>query len=272
MRRAILEAHMGAKQSPPPPINTRYVAKLAKKDWLKNLQTAYVVHRVVLRHARTKSHFVRYFGAASRNMHVIEQTARTLLPPEVVDEAEAQLVVRIDEAMRAIDKATDRAQSLLQGEGVTALPEYLQAPLEVEARCTSPKIARYLELMLKADRLMTYLEALRLAGAIATNAYNHQVAVAVRDLVSVPRIAFNLAIALQERGHPERPAAAAKRSRQSKPTQEVSDPTTQPPVPLPPVPLPLEGAPPRRGTRGGRAGDVTKDASRAEVPTTERVE
>jgi hypothetical protein len=243
MRRAILEAHMGAKQSPPPPINARYVEKLAKKDWLKNLQTAYFAQRVVLRHARTKSHFVRYFGATSRNTHVIEQTARTLLPPEVVDEAEAQLVARIDEAMRAIDKATDRAQSLLQGEGITALPEYLQAPLEVEAKCTSPKIARYLELMLKADRLMTYLEALRLAVAIATNAYDHQIAVAVRDLVSVPRTAFNLAIALEERGHPEGPAAPAKPTRHSRPTQGVNNPTTQPPVPLQSEGEPIEGVP-----------------------------
>ena len=168
---------MGEMRSPPPSVNVRYFEKLAKKDWLKNLQTAYFSQRVSLKHARTKSHFVRYFGSASRNTHVIEQIARTLLPSEVVDLAEAQLAKRIEASMVATDKATARAQTLLQAEAITALPEYLQRPLEVEAKCTSPKVTRYLELILKADRLLTYLEALRLAGAIGTNAYDHQVTV-----------------------------------------------------------------------------------------------
>jgi len=211
---------MDAKQSLPPPINARYVERLARKDWLKNLQTAYVVHRVVLRHARTKSHFVRYFGAASRHTHVIEQTARTLLDAAIVDEAEAQLVARIDAAMRVVEKATGRAQSLLQSEGVTAMPEYLQAPLEVEAKCTSAKLVRYIELMLKADRLLTHLEALRLAGVIPTNAYDRQVALTVRDLVSVPKTALHLANALQARGHEESPPAGGS-PRQSASAQTI---------------------------------------------------
>lgn len=222
---------MDARQPPPPPINDRYVERLARKDWLKNLQTAYFAHRVVLRHARTKSHFVRYFGATSRHVHVIEQTARTLLDPAVVDEAEAQLVARIDSAMRLVERATERAQSLLQAEGITALPEYLQAPLEVEAKCTSPKLVRYLELMLKADRLLTYLEALRLAGAIATNAYDRQVALTVRDLVSVARTAFHLASALEERGDAaSRPAASP--ARQPERAQTGEGPATSAPVPM----------------------------------------
>jgi hypothetical protein len=75
----------------------------------------------------------------------------------------------------------------------------------------------YLELILKADRLMTYLEALRLSGAIGTGAYDHQVAVAVRDLVAVPRSAFHLAIALRKRAArlPATPAKAAQPSKGS---------------------------------------------------------
>jgi hypothetical protein len=224
---------MDAKQSLPPPINARYVERLARKDWLKNLQTAYVVHRVVLRHARTKSHFVRYFGAASRHTHVIEQTARTLLDAAIVDEAEAQLVARIDAAMRMVEKATGRAQSLLQSEGVTALPEYVQAPLEVEAKCTSAKLVRYLELMLKADRLLTYLEALRLAGVIPTNAYDRQVALTVRDLVSVPKTALHLANALQARGHDESPPAGGspRPSASARAVDPPAKPTQAPPLP-----------------------------------------
>ena len=33
---------MGEKRPPPPSVNVRYVEKLARKDWLRNLQTAYV--------------------------------------------------------------------------------------------------------------------------------------------------------------------------------------------------------------------------------------
>jgi hypothetical protein len=224
---------MGEMRPPPPSVNVRYFEKLAKKDWLRNLQTAYFTQRVALKHARTKSHYVRYFGSASRNTHVIEQTARALLPSDVVDLAEAHLVRRIDTSMRAIDKETARAQTLLQAEGITALPEYLQAPLEVEAKCTSPKLARYLELILKADRLLTYLEALRLAGAIGTNDYDRQVAVAVRDLVSVPRSAFNIAIALRKRANQEPHAATAKGARRSERARSDGGSRTQPSTPAP---------------------------------------
>lgn len=190
---------MGAMPPPAESVNFRYVARLARKDWLKNLQTAYFKHRVSLKHARTKSHFVRYFGVASRNVHFVEQLARTLLPAEFIDRAEAELLERIDTAMREVDKETERAHTLLAAEGITALPEYVQAPLELEAKCTSPKMTRYLELIIKADRLLTVLEALRLAGAIGTNAYDRQVAIAVRRLVSVPRSALHVAVALRKR-------------------------------------------------------------------------
>jgi hypothetical protein len=43
-----------------------------------------------------------------------------------------------------------------RAERVTATPEYAQEPLEIDAKC---------ELMIKADRLLTLLEALRLCGA-----------------------------------------------------------------------------------------------------------
>jgi hypothetical protein len=121
-------------------VNVRYFEQLAKKDWLKNLQTAYFAQRVALKHARAKSHFVRYFGSASRNTHVIEQVARMLLPSDVVDLAEAQLAARIEASLAATDKATARA---LLGRGITSLPEYL-TPLEVEA--SAPRLrSRYLE-------------------------------------------------------------------------------------------------------------------------------
>ena len=216
---------MGEMRSPPPSVNARYFERLAKKDWLKNLQTAYLTQRIALKHARAKSHFVRYFGSASRNTHVIEQVARMLLPSDVVDLAEAQLASRIESSLIATDKATARAQALLQAEGITSLPEYLQRPLEVEAKCTSPKVTRYLELILKADRLLTYLEALRLAGAIETNAYDHQVTVAVRELVAVPRCAFHLAIALRKRANPklaDAPAKPARRSRGARPKEDAA--------------------------------------------------
>jgi len=189
---------MGEPRPPPDPVNLRYVAKLARKDWLKNLQTAYFKHRVALLHARTKSHFVRYFGVASRNVHFIEQSARALLDEAIVEAAEAELAARLDASMREIDRDTARAQALLQAEGVTALPEYVQAPLELEAKCTSPKLTRYLELIVKADRLMTLLEALRLAGVLGTHAYDRQVAIAVRRLVAVPRSALQVAVRLRK--------------------------------------------------------------------------
>lgn len=199
---------MGEMHPPHTSVNVRYVEKLAKKDWLRNLQTAYFEHRVALKHARIKSHYVRYFGMTSRNVHFVEHLARLLVPAEVVARGEGYILVRLDTSMRAIDKETVRVQGLLQAEGVTALPEYVQAPLELDARCTSPKMTRYLELMLKADRLFTMLEALRLAGAVSTNGYDYRCAVIIARLVDVARTALRVSIGLRKRAH----AAAANDS------------------------------------------------------------
>jgi hypothetical protein len=77
----------------------------------------------------------------------------------------------------------------------------VQAPLQLDARCTSPKITRYLELLLKADRLFTMLEALRLAGAITSESYDHRCAVIIARLVDVPRRALNTVVGLRKQAH-----------------------------------------------------------------------
>jgi hypothetical protein len=199
---------MGEMHPPHTSANVRYFEKLAKKDWLRNLQTAYFEHKVALRHARIKSHYVRYFGLTSRNVHFVEHLARLLVPAEIVAQAESFILKRLDTSMREIDKETVRVQGLLQAEGVTALPEYIQAPLELDARCTSPKMTRYLELMLKADRLFRMLEALRLAGAVSTNGYDHRCAVIIARLMDVARTVVKVTIGLRKRAH----AAAANGS------------------------------------------------------------
>jgi hypothetical protein len=192
---------MGAIEPPPASVNDRYFEKLARKDWLRNLQTAYFEQRVALKHARIKSHFVRYFDMTSKNVHFVEHLARQLLPAAIVAAAEAFVIERIDTSMAEIDKETVRIQGELQAEGVTALPAYVQAPLQLDARCTSPKITRYLELLLKADRLFTMLEALRLAGAITSESYDHRCAVIIARLVDVPRRALNTVVGLRKQAH-----------------------------------------------------------------------
>lgn len=192
---------MGAIEPPPASVNDRYFEQLARKDWLRNLQTAYFEQRVALKHARIKSHFVRYFDMTSKNVHFVEHLARQLLPAAFVASAEAFVLERINTSMAEIDKETVRIQGELQAEGVTALPAYVQAPLQLDARCTSPKITRYLELLLKADRLFTMLEALRLAGAITSDTYDHRCAVIIARLVDVPRRALNTAVGLRKHAH-----------------------------------------------------------------------
>jgi len=212
-------------------VNGRYLANLARKDWLQNLQTAYFRQRVSLHHPRVKSHYVRYFGVTSKNTHFIEQAARVLLGAEAVDRAEAHLSERIDVAMREIDGATVRAKTLLEAEGVTATPEYAQEPLEVEAKWTSPKMARYLELMIKADRMLTLLEALRLSGAITTNAYDRQVALVIRQVATVPRVALNLTMGLRKRANRTPAAPESVRAPATGDREEVPTPIEAPSAP-----------------------------------------
>ncbi len=232
---------MGEMHPPHTSVNVRYIEKLAKKDWLRNLQTAYFEHKVALKHARIKSHYVRYFGMTSRNIHFVEHLARLLVPAEIVAQGEGFILKRLDTSMREIDKETVRVQGLLQAEGVTALPEYIQAPLELDARCTSPKMTRYLELMLKADRLFTMLEALRLAGAVTTNSYDYRCAVIIARLVDVARTTLKVTIGLRKRAH----AAAANDSARA-PLRAPAKPSPLPKGAAPAVTTaevgPVEGA------------------------------
>jgi len=192
---------MGEMHPPPASVNDRYIERLTRKDWLRNLQTAYFEQRVALKHVRIKSHFVRYFDMTSKNIHFVEHLARQIVPAQFVASAEAFILQRLESSMGEIDKETVRIQGELQAEGVTTLPAYVQAPLELDARCTSPKITRYLELLLKADRLFTMLEALRLSGAITTEGYAHRCAVMIARLVDVPRRALGVAIGLRKHAH-----------------------------------------------------------------------
>lgn len=219
---------MGAIEPPPASVNDRYFEKLARKDWLRNLQTAYFEQRVALKHARIKSHFVRYFDMTSKNVHFVEHLARQLVPAAFVTSAETFILDRIDISMTEIDKETERLQGELQAEGVTTLPAYVQAPLELDARCTSPKMTRYLELLLKADRLFTMLEALRLAGAITSDSYDHRCAVIIARLVDVPRRALNTAVGLRKHAH--RMATSAASAAAARGTLGI-DPAAPVPVP-----------------------------------------
>lgn len=221
---------MGAIEPPPASVNDRYFEQLARKDWLRNLQTAYFEQRVALKHARIKSHFVRYFDLTSKNVHFVEHLARQLLPAPFVASAEAFILERIDTSMAEIDKETVRIQGELQAEGVTALPAYVQAPLELDARCTSPKITRYLELLLKADRLFTMLEALRLAGAITSESYDHRCAVIIGRLVDVSRRALNTAVGLRKHAHRMATSAASPAV-----PRDTSDQIPPAPVPAPAI-------------------------------------
>ena len=148
---------MGEMRPPPPSVNVRYFEKLAKKDWLKNLQTAYFAQRVALKHARTKSHFVRYFGVGlaehprhrAGRAHAPAVRASWISPRRSSPRGSRPRCARPTRRPPAPRRSS-------RPKAITALPEYLQAPLEVEAKCTSPKVTRYLELILKADRLLTY--------------------------------------------------------------------------------------------------------------------
>jgi hypothetical protein len=215
---------MDAPRPPQGSVNDRYAERLARKDWLRNVQTAYFEQRVALRHARIKSHYVRYFDVTARHVHFIEHLARLAVSPTAAASAEALLAERLDRSMRTLDEETARAQALMEAEGIAATPAYLQAPLALTVRCTSPRMSRYLELVLKADRVFALLEALRLAGVIATEAYNYRCAFVVRRLVIVARTASRTVVQLRKQAQARSGAPAAAASPVA--TRPLALPTT----------------------------------------------
>jgi hypothetical protein len=184
-------------------VNAKYLEKMARKDWFKNVQAPYYEQPAEFVNAKVKSHYTRYFEATSTNTHFIENACAflrsPLVKPEHIEMLEQKIEQNIKKVVEEIEGDITRAHQLMQANAVELDAKFFQDPLKVHAKILSPICFQYLDALQKADHLILCLESLRLRGIIKRGDCDKQVARIDHVLKSIQRCAFELALGLRTR-------------------------------------------------------------------------
>ena len=146
-------------------INQRILAKEAAGDY-RRVEQASVKQRTKFESPEAKRLYARYFHSLQLNAHFISEIARIRLETEQVEKVEQMMRSRLEHLTKEIDTAIDGAALLLEREGVTTTATYDAQALDMEVGVISSFGRRYLEALLKLDRLMPMLRTLEIYEVI----------------------------------------------------------------------------------------------------------
>jgi hypothetical protein len=180
-------------------INEAIVAKLAKKDWLKRLEGAFIPHATEFHSADIKRSFLRFFDVTSLNVYFIEEFARHKLPHEMVLRTEQHLDSLVARALQQVNQGTSGAAELVTANGITRLASFNAEPLRLEARIFSPIMTSYFELYVKTDHLLRLLHTLRINRVIKIEDCDLERAMLKRHIKRIASAARRLSVGLRER-------------------------------------------------------------------------
>ncbi|HET9643811.1 MAG TPA: hypothetical protein VFP68_10760 [Burkholderiaceae bacterium] len=188
-----------------PGINAKYYARIGTNDagTLARIEDARDIEDCSFSHPKIKSHFVRYYSYTAFNFHFMEVHARSHEKlrdhPELLAQAEQMVADSIKAASDEVDERIVKANQVMADNGVTQSVRYGVGPLLVPAEIVSPHCGTYLMLLMKADRLFSLLEYLRLRGYISNAECDKEFARVDRLLKGVQRTALRLATGLRRR-------------------------------------------------------------------------
>jgi hypothetical protein len=149
-------------------INQRILAKENAGDY-RRVEQASVKQRARFESPEAKRLYARYFHSLQLNAHFISEIARIRLEAEQVEKVEQLMRSRLERLAQEIDNAIDGAALLLEREGVTTTATYDAQALDMEVGVISSFGRRYLEALLKLDRLMPMLRTLEIYEVITTS-------------------------------------------------------------------------------------------------------
>lgn len=149
-------------------INQRILAKENAGDY-RRVEQASVKQRTRFESPEAKRLYARYFHSLQLNAHFISEIARIRLEADQVEKVEQLMRSRLERLAQEIDSAIDGAALLLEREGVTTTATYDAQALDMEVGVISSFGRRYLEALLKLDRLMPMLRTLEIYEVITTS-------------------------------------------------------------------------------------------------------
>jgi dihydroneopterin aldolase len=197
------DSDLFTKLATAPGINSKYYLRLSRRDWLASAEGARDIEPCAFFHPKIKSHFLRYYGPTAYNLHYMEVYARAnerlRQSPELIEHAEQHVAEVISAATKEVDQYTSAAEQILKDNGVGQSVRYGTGPLLVPAEIISPYCGTYLELIMKADRLLSLLEYQRLRRYITNVNCDREFSRVDRLLKSVASAAFGLAKGLRQR-------------------------------------------------------------------------
>lgn len=155
----ILEPRHSNTQDDHGETNVRLLAREIKADF-RRVESASRKIRLTLQSPEGKRLFLRFFDAASLNMHFIAVIAPINLPVAEVDAVVVRLEQLVEKGTASLNEALVQTEQLCHRNGISDLATYDVEPLIIDARVHSKFGRRYLELITKVDQLMQILETL----------------------------------------------------------------------------------------------------------------
>ncbi len=126
-------------------------------------------HKVTLGSNQMQHVFSRSFNFTSRNLYKLSMVLRRIATEKEASEIEKMVEDDIARTIADINSETERVQKLLGDNGIDAQPSFSH-PQELQAEISSQMASRYLDVMVRCDKLLGLLGVAWLSG-LAENKY-----------------------------------------------------------------------------------------------------
>ena len=179
----------------------RLVRRQRIRNWFEHCQAAYPEYPTEFFNPKLMAHFKRYFGATNYNLYGIKNGRALFASPQITNEHVLRLVADLGQCLSKttgeVEQKTAAGMEVLSANAVDRQAKFTQEPWQVDAQVVSYCCLRYLELLVKADRLLTLLGTLKITGLIEFDMWSAQSHRVDKLIKAFPRAAYQSALALR---------------------------------------------------------------------------
>lgn len=187
----------------------------AKETWFAKFDGASLEVPTMIGSPTVKNYYKRTFEITSRNIHFIGVFGRILLDEEHVHEPENHVRSTITNAMREFENKIAAAKASMLNASIEKLATY-QNSSPTNVKIVSPIAKNYLDLLVKAEEYLTYVQTLWLHGAIDDKYRTGAELDVKRKLRNVVRAARNMFIVIRKRINEQKNAEVATEAESGK--------------------------------------------------------
>jgi len=179
--------------------NRRILGKDEARADFRRVEAASLKRKTSLASAEGKRIFVRCFYSFQASMYFVSTMGRTKLPHEYVEQIEAAVRAKLDQAMTELNNGIDSADAKFKTNNIESVATYDTVPMVEEVGITSALGRRYFELIHKLDQLMPLLQTLQIEEAITEKNEEQLRSMYKRIVLSMSSSARNFALGCRRR-------------------------------------------------------------------------